>query len=470
MKLLCRFVLPSLLLIATSTNFAAVTNNNGAGPIGSGPFGGGQDLAKLKLYLRNLGSYFGYDLEQSPTPPDNKKGPSASLIDTNPNLPQGVPAVQLINQRMFNSFLGASFLVNTVPDIAKIISDAAKGTFPEFAYVNNFASFSFNPSGLLQTPSYEKPSQTGISVSPLVDQPPYQRDPINQAVLNILGTPDYTYCMDDEKKELSPACLYNSLSPSKNQIMNEYQVMVNVVGTPLPGTYNYFDFTQIQPLLGQLNVNSLITPLMYSTAQLPNTQQQEGGKPGLTALSQQQQAANFVRYASGLVMPLALPDRKSFDKWVGAANDEKSSVAKLQAQAVVANYLTSLRVYAAQVSVGVGNLYFIMSKRLPQGDEAQGTQTSQALSEFNLATWRLYNPSQDGSKKTQWIDNINKASPATVQKEMAVLLAEINYQLYLNRQQEERMLLTNSLLLLQNVKAGQPSSQLNAPATGSPMS
>jgi len=36
---------------------------------------------------------------------------------------------------------------------------------------------------------------------------------------------------------------------------------------------------------------------------------------------------------------------------------------------------------------------------------------------------------------------------------MAILLAEMNYQLYLSRQQEERTLLTLSMLLMQNLKA-----------------
>jgi len=39
---------------------------------------------------------------------------------------------------------------------------------------------------------------------------------------------------------------------------------------------------------------------------------------------------------------------------------------------------------------------------------------------------------------------------------MVTLLAEINYQLYLNRQQEERLLLTQTMLLIQNSRTNQP--------------
>lgn len=51
--------------------------------------------------------------------------------------------------------------------------------------------------------------------------------------------------------------------------------------------------------------------------------------------------------------------------------------------------------------------------------------------------------------------------PATVQKEIAVLLAEINYQMYLDRQIQERILLTNSIMLLQNLKAAQPTADFS---------
>ena len=71
-----------------------------------------------------------------------------------------------------------------------------------------------------------------------------------------------------------------------------------------------------------------------------------------------------------------------------------------------------------------------------------------------MATWRLFNA--DKSAKSSWLDQINQASSATVQKEMVTLLAEINYQLYLTRQQEERMLLTNTMLLLMNAHSTQP--------------
>ena len=93
---------------------------------------------------------------------------------------------------------------------------------------------------------------------------------------------------------------------------------------------------------------------------------------------------------------------------------------------------------------------------MPQSQNTAGSQkSSQALTEFTMATHRLFNP--DMSANQQWINQINDASSATVQKEMAVLLAEINYQLYLSRQQQERALLTSSAQLIQQTTTFRPS-------------
>ena len=118
-----------------------------------------------------------------------------------------------------------------------------------------------------------------------------------------------------------------------------------------------------------------------------------------------------------------------------------------------------MRVYAAQSSVAISNLYGVLSKRMPQtvpsADGKSNTTSSEALSEFQTATWRLYNPSEKNSDN-QWVNLINQSSAATVEKEMAILLSEINYQLYLNRQMEEKNLLTNSVLLVQSLMSNKP--------------
>jgi intracellular multiplication protein IcmX len=270
--------------------------------------------------------------------------------------------------------------------------------------------------------------------------------------------------MDNEQKNWLPNCnlIYQNL------------VMQNVIGNLPPALPNqsslppFYSYKYNQPLISQLNSNSLIAPLLMDTSA-----SQSGQDSGLKAQSQAQQALNFIRYASAQVTPPSLPKLTAYTELWNQAKAQPGSqgyneVQQKQAAATLSSYFNNLRVYAAQTSVGVSNLYYILSKRLPQnmsGDQNNPNVTSQALNEFNMATRRLFDPTASntpGQPNQQWIKQINDASPATVQKEIAVLLAEINYQMYLDRQIQERILLTNSIMLLQNLKAAQPTADFSS--------
>ena len=247
-------------------------------------------------------------------------------------------------------------------------------------------------------------------------------------------------------------------------------------GYPAPG---YFALGKLNTaLVPQLSSDSLLGPLMFdNSSSSSGGNNNSGATAGLTAGNQIQQAANFIRYATGAVAPLALPKRAEYSALflqaiADPAKDKSVTQAmKIQAQNTIVNYLANLRIYTAQMSVGISNLYYILSQRMPQksllGTGAGGgdTQTSQALSEFTMATWRLQppTPSESGKNDPIWFNQINQASSATVQKEIAILLAEINYQLYLNRVQQERLLLTNSMML---IHAGRTDAQQNLTLNG----
>ncbi len=209
--------------------------------------------------------------------------------------------------------------------------------------------------------------------------------------------------------------------------------------------------------MSQLNSNTLLSPLLYTTN---NNSQSTSSSPsqqnGLPSQTQAQQADDFIRYATGSIVPLELPSQVDYQNlYTRAINTDKGKeLDQKAAQATLTNYLANVRTYAAQTSVGIANLYYMLSRRMPQ-KLPNGEMSSEALSEFNMASWRLFNPAQS-SDKAQWLSQLNQASSATVQKEIATLLAEINYQLYLSRQQNERLLLTQTILLLQNAKASQP--------------
>lgn len=400
----------------------------------------------LVQYLLNLGGYLGYNLTQSPTA--NNATVSQTLLNAT--------ATQVLETYMFNTFLGA-IPVNAT--LAQFLP--ADGGIPNAAALNAFANNVFNT----QNYSNTQAQQGTVSVSPAIDQPTFQQEPVSQAVLNILTTPDVSYCITYDGSAWQ-GC--SNVGGSSTTILPASGVTSNIVG-PLPSTYQFYTYQYNQQLIGQLNSNTLTAPLLYATQNTSGNNGTSSSNPnnqntGLNAQSQAQQAANFVRYVSGAVTPIQLPKLQTYDTLYTQAQVKPGAtptVQQVQAQSTLDNYFTTLRTYAAQYSVGVSNLYFIMSKRLPQNQSgtSQSTPSSQALSEFNMATWRLFNP--DMSQNNQWLSQINNASPATVQKEIAALLAEMNYQMYLDRQIQERMLLTNSVMLLKSISTTPPNADLS---------
>lgn len=446
MKLIARLILPSILLLTTSSGFAAAGGGGGASAPKLAPTGQGSTLAELIEYVLNLGGYLGYDLKVSPTSknmstPSSENGgagvspgsstPPASISQNFLNL----PAMQLAQNYLFSNSIGALLINTAAPSASPLVQN--------ISVTHTFTK-----------PPYNNVSTESVSVSPLIDQQPYQNDPVSQAVLNTLTTPSYSYCLNNNGTQVAE-CSYPS------NMVNDKKVMLGAIGT-LPSTQNYFTFNAIKTVLPQLNSNSLITPLMYAENNSNNSSENEenNSNQGLMAQSQSQFAANFIRYATGAVTPLQLPNRAVYDNLYLKAKSSDNPIEQQQAEATLANYLNSLRIYAAQSSVSISNLYYMLSKRLPQNQGTTDKPTSQALSEFKMATWRLFNPDQ--SANTQWINQINTASAATVQKEMVGLLAEINYQLYLSRQQQERILLTNTMLLIQSSRNVQPNANFGS--------
>ena len=438
-------ILSALYVMAVQTSFAdnmpGTPNDHydpSTGYQTSAETGGKNTMKDIKTYLGNLGLYWGYDLSIIP-----KEAPKSTLLTETEG---STDNLKLIAQYTFFAIFGANpvntFFIEFVPGDSTSI----------YVALNAWANSTFM--------SYETPAHSPVSVNALLDQQTYQKDPVSQTVLNILGTPDYTFCMDYSGTTWNANC----------SLLYQNKVMRNVAG-PLPTTDKLFSYDYQQTFLSQLNGNVLIAPLLYSVNS-PNTNSTSStststssSDTGLTAKSQVENAANFIRYATGAVQPVPQIKRADYDKQWAAANptsttNESSAqrTTRENAEATLTNYLNSVRVYAAQSSVAAGNLYYIMSKRLPQTNL---NGSSQALNELDMATRRIYNPEKNGE---QWIDQINKDSPYTVEKEMALLLAEINYQLYLNRQQDERLLLTNSLLLIQNLTQNKPSPTIETQA------
>lgn len=419
-------------------------------------------MQELVQYLQYWGQYVGYDITTPPQKANQNFNLSQSLIN--------LTTTQLAQVSLFYTYLGAipvnslsSQFVPTEVTSSSLLNPYANATFQS-------DSAALTTSGAGPNPLIDQTNQSGQSgqASASVQSP----DPISQAVINIVGTPDYSYCMSYDGSTWDQNCTY----------LTETLVSDNVVGT-LPDATTFFSYNYIQQFLGQLNSNSLIAPLMYGTQSTKEGGGSQNTQTGLTADNQAQQATNFIRYVSGSVAPVKLPNWKQYDTLYAQAtasstNTTVTPVQQHQAQDQLSRYLASLRTYAAQNSVGMSNLYYILSKRLPQTPKSPITNyvqipssppSSEALNEFNMATWRIFNaPSQTGQQgqpgNTQWINQINNSSSATVEKELAILMAEMNYQLYLNRQVQERILLTNTILLLQSLRQTAPSSDFSQPA------
>ncbi|STX29848.1 IcmX (IcmY) [Legionella beliardensis] len=439
------------------------------------------EVSNIATYLQNLGQYFGYDLTQYCTTggPCSTTGSTGGSSGSSSGPGGGTSGSQafsnlLVDQNtaysaqlnLYNTFLGAIIggttpTQNPNPIIPSTIAN--NSNLSGFSILNTLAGQTYT------NPPFSSASSQAVSVSPLIDQQPYQSDPVSQALLNILTTPNYTFCLESGTDTINPKCSY----------LYREAVFQNVVGQ-LQGATKVFTPEVNTPLIPQLNINTLISPLLYSTtsgaaggtssgASGSGSLDTTGANAGLTANTQAQQAQNYIRYATGAVIPLSLPNWSTHNNLLSQALNfsKQTPVAQQQqARAQLTGYLARLRSYVAQTSVGISNLYYIMSKRLPQSAPGQGSQygggnqTSQALNEYIMASWRLYNPQAQGTNtnpgQKQWLTQINQASNASVQKEIAILLAEMNYQLYLMRQQQERILLTNSMMLLESSMQIQP--------------
>lgn len=372
---------------------------------------------ELNTLVTNLGAFLGYKINGTDIPT-----PVQELLGYTLNVSKN-------GQSVLDVFFG-SIPINGVYEM---FSDNST-----YAGFNEYANILFGDK--------YKNGEGGIAVVEDFDQKDYQNEPVSQSILNLLGTPSTLVCPDTDD-----TCF------SQNKAM--FTVAQDVIDDKgFPGSSKYFTYEYSKKFLSQLHVDTLLAPLMYSTS---DTKQ----STGLPAANQQQEAMDFLRYITASVLPPDTMTQDDYDNlWSQAqeTTDGKSTdeINKIKdARKNLMTYLLNLRVYASQFSVPMSNLASIMEKRMPQtvakADGTSGTtKTSQAFNEFVMATWRLFSPGV--SPENQWVELINKASPATTQKEMAIILSEIEYQLYLNRQIQERILLTNTLQVLQGMIANRP--------------
>ncbi len=199
------------------------------------------------------------------------------------------------------------------------------------------------------------------------------------------------------------------------------------------------------------DINSLLGPLQYVSP--PGPPAAKSTTPTLTG--DQAAAYNFITAVSGLNSPYPVINLSSY-------TPAQISNALTTPAGNFAAYVGMLQTYTAQVAVGLGNLYRYYQERIPSvpvsGSSSQivlpsdvqslpglpqnATNASPLLVKQYEATWRLTDPG--------WYPQMQSASPAQVERQMVLLLAEMRAAMFEQTEEIKRLNATMSVLVLQN--------------------
>lgn len=237
-----------------------------------------------------------------------------------------------------------------------------------------------------------------------------------------------------------------------------------------------------------MDFDNFISPLNYSNANAAggnNAATNPFGGTNFPNGSQQEQANNFVTFITYGMSPfLGFGPADFASPPSGSILDESSTPANQPDKAHL-DYLNNLRQYLAYQSIGLSNMREMFNRRVviaglgTQGGITQKGQTQADASQLQLEHFMAYHrldPNYtvtltSGSQPVTWHAAMEQAQPKVVARETLYVLAEINYQLFLMRQQQERMLATHTANLMMStdnfLKGGiQPDASAAAPTPG----
>lgn len=422
---------------AQEATYTADTSNSGSSDA----------LVTLTKHLDNLGGYLGFIIANSPPNLQNSQSTyNSSLLNlqqtqTNQN--------NLISQLFSSTIINSTFNTFFSGSPYQTLNSLSNTSFTQ----NNFTISKVDYTSGLSTPlnPVNQLLLNILSVTP--DEFCYAQQPSNSALYNWNANCPYPYTssfyiahelgMDIDGNSLVPAnsgSTYNALSTFSDSISPSvlYPVSSSGQSSQNPNL----------SILNQVDASLLTSPLIYAKDSASTAQ------AGLIPTNQLQAAQTVARFLSGLTHPRIMASSNNLITLmdnVRSATDIKTQLTNFRS---FGNFLLDVRTYSARASVALNNIYNILGKRIPNQSD-NNSSSSQALNEFTMASYRLYTPPSTGgassSTTSNWQNMINNASPATVQKETAILLAEINYQLYLMRQQQEQILLTQSVALMNSL-------------------
>jgi intracellular multiplication protein IcmX len=380
--------------------------------------------------INTLGQWMGFPL---PTPPAQ---PLPYMLNT-----LAVPDLSQIINSQYGS--AASYLAQT-PLIGGSIVPQTAPFDTTYATTNNILNATAVSTTNNVWSTYTTPSTSTISVIPNVDMPTstsslttYPCSTIGcEIVYSLLSTPDYTMCTSGytssgyaypPNSDNCPTPQYD-FSVASNLLgvsaVESNNTIVYGTGFPAPGIFS----TYMQNQMPNMNADVLTAPLAYNSTQLNNVN-------------------NFVHNLTGsLTMLLPLPYSEYQTAYNNIQNAQTDPSLANQSAEAIFDYILSLKSFGAYLSIGLSDLEFVMGRRMPNAL----TGTSTAADESMMFTRRLFNntPSQGTVPDNTWVNDMNQASPIVLAREQVTLLAEINYQLYLMRMQDEKILLTLAAMQL----------------------
>lgn len=288
------------------------------------------------------------------------------------------------------------------------------------------------------------------------EQSTYLGNPTALAVFNMMNLP--FSCLDSSNTD--QYCFYSTVFPfvQKGAVGQAYNVTGDPSVTISDTVSAYTSITNLSQnlpnatnqlqALPTLNADTLLSPLMYkqNLSTIPGTAETPFTAAG--AQNELESATDFVKYVTGQFLPLQPTSNSDF---VG------------QSLPTIYTYIAMLRTYISQWSMATSNLNFLLAKRIQPKVDGQ-PQISQSAYEYNMATRRLQTNSTNtdstndcsggansASCQKTWMQQIKGMTSAQQNTQMLELLAEMNYQLYLNRQIMERLLAVNSVSLASSV-------------------
>lgn len=312
-----------------------------------------------------------------------------------------------------DGYLAQSF--SQLADILQEIKDALDKFYKGFAEYYGIETENYTAPTISKTPDFDALKINNDTVRKQSSTLALGRNLTAQTLVNLLTTPpDKRLCRDCAEENIKTA----------DQLISNYASLFTFPYTRR--TTAVLDSEALKEIrkdfkegklksVHQMSLDSLLGPRGFSLRRA-----EEGELTPVII------ADNFIKFSAGLSELFLLDNRLPPNR----LNEEGKNQREV--------FLVGLLARAAKQSVGLSNLNQMFARRIRNAR----TGKSPLEHEHEMVTRRL---------KEKWHDDMEKATPLTLQREMLYLLAEINYQLYQQRRDNERLLATVSAMQLEQL-------------------